>query len=149
MNKAIVIFLIIFTNSLIAQKDTIPQSLKLQKQAIALAENWVKLVTERTALDSLMNISSLPFALDKKKILNTEDQLKSFYLKMFKEKGERKLSKVTSEIHSSKYEIIDNCIPLNILVVRLKLLVDETKKYSVIVGVKISDTNLKVIGFAD
>jgi len=73
MNRIILItLLIVSTINLKAQNDSIPQTQEQQKEALNLAVNWVTLITEGKYVDSLMNISSVPFALDKKKILNSK-----------------------------------------------------------------------------
>jgi len=142
-------FLVVITFNLKAQSDTIPQTPEQQKEALNLAVKWTKLLTEGKHLDSLMNISTIPFAQDRKKILNSNDELKSFYFKVIERKGKRVLPEFTSEVHSSKYEIIEECIPINVLVIKLKLIEGDLEGEVIYVSVQISGSDLKVIGFSD
>ncbi|CAM4126375.1 MULTISPECIES: hypothetical protein [Flavobacterium] len=88
MNKTIltVILLITIICNLNAQNDLIPQTIEQQKKAKNIAEKWFTLLIEGENIDSLITISKIPFALDRKKILNSEDELKAFYNKVIEKK---------------------------------------------------------------
>ena len=149
MTRILLIFILLFTFNVKAQNDSIPQTPEQQKKAINLAVKWTTLLTEGKHVDSLMNISTVPFALDRKKFLNSNDELKSFYLEVINLKGERELPKTTAEVYASKYEIIEKCIPINVLIIKIELIIDDSKSHTILVSVVISGNEMKVIGFSD
>ncbi len=151
MNKIILTstLLIIFSCNLKAQNNSIPQTIEQQKTAITLAKKWVTLLTEGEHIDSLITISKIPFALDRKKVLNSKDELKIFYNKIIKNEGKRIMPKVSSELFYSKYEIIEKCIPINVLIIKIILLEGDMKDEEILVSIEISGNDVKVIGFSD
>ena len=151
MNKTILtsILLITFICNLSAQNDSIPQTIEQQKRAKNIAEKWTTLLTKGENIDSLINISKIPFALDRKRILNSKDELKVFYNKVIENKGRRIMPKISSEVFYSKYEIIENCIPINVLVIKITFLEENLKSEGVFVSVEISGNDVKIIGFSD
>ena len=151
MNKliSISIFLLVFTYNASAQNDSIPQSIEQQNEAINLATNWGDLMTEGTAIDSLVSISGLPFALDRSEILNSNEELKSFYVKVANNISEGAPLKSIAKIYDSKYEIIEDVIPINVLIVQLTMLEGNLKDDAVYITVNISGNDMKIIGFSD
>ncbi|WP_159023121.1 hypothetical protein [Formosa sp. L2A11] len=146
-------FLIASTFNLSAQNDSIPQTLAQQKAAKNIAIECIKLFYKADNTDALLNISKIPFALSNEQILNSEAELKTFYKKIINGKSEITASKISSEVYSSRYEIIDKCIPLNVLIITVTLeetdLDNETFSRSLGVSVELSGNNVKIIGLTD
>lgn len=129
--------------------DSIFQSIEQQNQAKQLAELWVMELTKGENIDTLMSISTVPFALDGKKILNTKNELKELYKKVVDKKGKREVPALSSEIYKSKFEIIEKSIPLNVLLVKIEIKDGKNAGEAILVSVQISDDKLKIIGFRD
>ena len=100
-------------------------------------------------IDSLIAISKIPFALDRIKILNSKEELKAFYNKVIENKHKRIMPKISSEIVYSKYEIIEKCIPINVLIIKITPLEGDSKGEGGLVSVEISGNDMKIIGFSD
>jgi len=132
-----------------AQNDSIPQTMAQQNEAKKVAGKWFSQLIAGKHIDAVMAVSALPFAMDGKVILNTKKELRDFYRKVVKDKGERKVPEFIAEIHGFKHEILNKYIPLNVLVVKIKITDENRSKGDVLVSVSISDTKLKVIGFSD
>ncbi|AUC74955.1 hypothetical protein [Olleya sp. Bg11-27] len=151
MNKIILTSILLFTFicKSSAQNDSIPQTIEQQKTAKNIAEKWATLLIKGENIDSLIAISKIPFALDRKKILNSKDELKAFYNKVIDNKGKRIMPKFSSEIVYSKYEIIEKCIPINVLIIKITPLEGHLKGEGGLVSVEISGNDMKIIGFSD
>lgn len=151
MNKIILLSILLttFFSNLNAQSDSITQTINQQEIALNIAQKWVTLLTEGENTDSLMVLSKVPFALDRKIILNSEDELKAFYNKIIEKKGKRVMPKISSEVFHSKYEIIEKCIPINVLIIKITLLDGDLKDEAILVSVEISGDNMKIVGFSD
>ena len=132
-----------------AQIDSIPQSIAQQEKAIGLVTNWINLITVGEDIDSLMEMTALPFALDRRELLNSEEELKSFYAKVTEKIGKQTPPKVASRIFNSKYEIIEKSIPLNILIIEITVLDGDLKDDIVFLTVNISGDEMKIVGFTD
>ncbi|CAM4126401.1 hypothetical protein FLJU110815_18240 [Flavobacterium jumunjinense] len=59
------------------------------------------------------------------------------------------MPKISSEVFYSKYEIIEKCIPINVLIIKITSLEGDLKDEVVIVSVEISGNDLKINGFSD
>ncbi|WP_299781205.1 hypothetical protein [uncultured Formosa sp.] len=146
-------FLIASTFNLSAQNNSIPQTIAQQKAAKNIAMEWIKLFYEVDNTDALLNISKIPFAVSNEQILNSESELKTLYKKIINGKSEITASKISSEVYSSRYEIIDKCIPINVLIIMVTLVEtdsdNETFSRSIGVSVELSGNNVKIIGLTD
>ena len=150
-NKLILIFIFLsnFTFSISAQSDSINRP----KEEIVHAENvsvrWFTLLSEGRDLDSLIQVSEVPFALDGKKILYTKEELKSFYNQVIVSKGSRNFSDIEAKVYSSKQEIIEDCIPINVIILKITVFKGNPSGESVLVSVRIVGDDFKVVGFKD
>jgi len=151
MKKIVIVLLYIFISSFSAnaQTDSISQTAAQQEAAKKVAVKWFSLLAQGRNVDSLLRISKTPFALDKVEILNTKDELRAFYNKVIAKKGQRVIPKFTTKIVGSRYEIIETCIPMNNLIIELRMLEGVFKGDRVLICVEISGKELKIIGFAD
>ena len=151
MNKIILTSILLFTFicKLSTQNDSIPQTIEQQKTAKNIAEKWATLLIKGENIDSLIAISKTPFALDRIKILNSKEELKAFYNKVIENKHKRIMPKISSEIVYSKYEIIEKCIPINVLIIKITPLEGDSKGEGSLVSVEISGNDMKIIGFSD
>ncbi len=132
-----------------AQNDTIPQTIAQQNEAKKVAGEWFSQLIAGKNIDAVMAVSALPFAMDGKILLNTKKELRDFYRKIIEDKGARKIPEFITEIHGFKHEILDKYIPVNVLVVKIKITDKNRSKGDVLVSVGISDTKIRVIGFSD
>ena len=129
-----------------AQNNSIPQTLEQQKIAKKVATEWISMFYQAKGIDSIMKISKTPFALDNKKILNTNEELKDFFTSIIEFKKNQKTLEIKSEIYDYKYEIIDELIPINVLHIMVDVTEDDKDIIDhIIVSVEISGDYFKVI----
>lgn len=133
-----------------AQHDSIPFPMEQQKEALAIAEKWTTLLNQGENLEELMSISAIPFAVDRHKILTTEEDLQKLYQKIFEKKGKLDGYIFSYKIAGYKNEILYNGFP--IVGIQVWATIEEGEHLvgdSALITLSISNNELKVIGFAD
>lgn len=145
------IFLLIFASStcIYAQKDSSPTlTEQQQKNVIEVVDCWASEMFKAENIDKLMELSDVPFAYDRKKIIYNKEELRKHYLDIFDNKGKRTIPQYETEITAYKSEIIDRCIPLNF--VKVMLTVKEGNYTDgAEICVSIRENEYKVVGFSD
>jgi hypothetical protein len=149
--KAILLFTaaLLCTFSMRAQDDLIPNLTEKQKaDAVAVALNWTRKLTEGKDINGVIALSSLPFVKDGNLILTTPQQLKDFYSEVVKDKGQRPGATFSAAFDSYRYEILDKCIPVDFIVVKIQAEID-TRKDEILISVANINGTYKVSGFKD
>lgn len=142
--------LVLLSITLKAQHDSIPFPIEQQKEALAVAEKWTTLLNEGENLEELMSISAVPFAVDRSKILTTDEELQKLYQKIFEKKGKFDGYVFSYKIAGYKNEILDNGFP--IVGIQVWATIEEGERLvgdSALITLSISNNELKVIGFSD
>lgn len=122
------------------------------EKAKSVVLKYIHLIAKGENIDSIMNMCSVPFALDRKEIISERAALKQKYVEMIADKGKNRVFSVdTIFIRTTRKEILDNIIPLDVYYVVVKIkLPNETKEdtHGILLAVQMSD-NPKIIGFSD
>ena len=122
----------------------------LQKEKITnLVNSWINNIIEAKSIDTLMEISTIPFVFDSKKIITNSDELKQKYQKVFIHRLERP-EKPKYEVKSIEYknEVLENCIPISFA--KFFLIIGEGENQEdMIVSVSISENDFRISGFKD
>lgn len=140
---------ILSTFFIYSQADTISALSEEQKnKSIEVVENWIKEMFKADDINSLMQISDVPFAFDRKDILTNIDDLRKIYQRIFENKGYREIPNFEVMLLDYKLEIIDNYIPVNSVNARVIINGDDKYEY-ILVNVAICNDTYKVIGFYD
>lgn len=121
-------------------------------KAKKLAQTYTELIAKGDNADSIVALSSIPYALDRVEIINHRDSLKKVFQRIFDEKGKNRVFVFDSiYVSATRREIFDKIIPLDIyyVVVRVKVTrAGKEKIRAILLGIQMSD-NPKVIGFSD
>lgn len=149
MTKLLLTFLITFSFILGVNGQRSEQTIAQQAGAIELAREWFNLLHEAENMDALVSMSTYPFALDGKDILNSTQELEDFYQEVFKSKGHRSVPEISIEVLSSHYDIIQECIPLNAVIIKITLRSGDLKDDAILVSVAVIGESLKITGFTD
>lgn len=148
-NGLIVIgFLLFSLNAFCQEKDICILSDSLKIKAENIAEKWFTELFKANDIEKLMEISDVPFAFDRKKIITSTEDLKKAFQEVF---DDGKLGKVP--VHKIKYidcksETIEECIPINI-VRFLVLLGENDNDKGILIALSLRDNNFKVVGLSD
>ncbi|KFF06609.1 hypothetical protein [Flavobacterium reichenbachii] len=113
-----------------------------------IAKTWVEELAKAENLDKITEISDVPFALDRKKVLTKTADLKAFYSSVFKNKGKRNFPKLRIQILDYKAEILEQYIPISVAKVAVYIGEDEHSD-AVVLCILIKNDTYKVIGFSD
>jgi hypothetical protein len=113
-----------------------------------IAKTWFDELAKAENLEKIIEISDVPFALDRKNVLTKTADLKAFYSKVFKNKGKRIFPKIRIKILDYKSEILEDYIPISVAKVAVFVGEDEHSE-GVILCVSIRNDTYKVIGFSD
>ena len=117
-------------------------SIERTDTAVRVAQEWfaAKMKADTAAL---IRLSALPFAWDRKEIIETEKEYEAFLTKAFNRKGARAVPVVTSSVTSDKSVILDNCFPVDRVIVTLSI-----EEEGIEICVRPGD-EYKVVGFSD
>lgn len=81
-------------------------------------------------LTKVMELSGLPYALDRKSVIESEEELKKLFAGLFAQKGARAIQPGKLEIVENRRAIEGDCIPVDHVVVKM-LLDDDSVLYCV------------------
>ncbi len=132
-----------------AQNDAIPDSIEQQKKAIQVATEWISMFYEVENTDSLMNISKIPFTVDNKEILHSNEELEAMYTSIIEDKSQLKTPKIKAEIYNEEHPFIEEFSSANFLLVMTFITEKEERTHQVLIFVEIDGDNYNVIGFQD
>jgi hypothetical protein len=125
--------------------SSIGQDVDREKRAAAAkaaAESWVNALLGGDA-EKTMALSAVPFAWDKKHVVETLDDLKKKVEAVVADKGKRDLKATKVEVESDVSEVRDDCFPVDRVIVRV-MLGDE----GILVCVR-PGSEFRVVGFRD
>ena len=122
----------------LSEKDT--------KKATEVVKIWIDEIFKAESVDKLFQISDLPFVLDGKEVLNTNDELRKMYQSIFSNKGKRKIPKYEILFIDQELEIFDKYLPSNII--KAAVLVGEDKE-SIFIAIAVKGEKYKIVGFKD
>jgi hypothetical protein len=149
MKKYIFICLLFFPIFIFSQKNSMELTVFQKEKIKNLVNTWLTTLIEAKSIDSLMEISTIPFVFDSKKIVTNSDDLKEKYKKVFIHRLERpEIPKYEIKSIEYKSEVIENCIPISFAKVLL-LIGEGEKQEDMIVSVLITDNDVKIAGFND
>lgn len=122
------------------------------EKAKALVLNYIRILSKGERLDSLAHFCAIPFAWDRKRIIDNWADFKASQQEVIANKGKgRQFIIDTVYVESVKSEILDNIIPLNIynVIAKIKVAGDTRgRTHQISFGVQISE-NPKIVGFSD
>lgn len=122
------------------------------EKAKALALDYIRILSKGDNPDSLVNICSIPFSWDRKRIIDNWADFKKTQRSVVAEKGKNRQFIIdTVFIKGARIEMLDDIIPLNVYYVIVKIKVprnDREIKAEVLFAVQISD-NPTIIGLSD
>lgn len=128
-----------------------PDSAKVEI-AKTLALDFIRILTHGEHLDSMQNICELPFAWDRKRIIDNWTDFNASLQSIVNNKGKNRSFLIDTVFHvSSKYEMIDKMIPIHVYYIAVSLTAPNSgsdKKHWIYFAVQISDEP-KIIGFND
>ena len=147
--KQIITFIIvtIFPVYLFAQLNIQTLSHNQKEEIIAVSELWITELFKGEKIDVALDISTVPFALDKERVLTSTKELKDIYSQIIEDKGKREVPKLKITIIEHKQEIIENCIP--IAIVKVNVFVDDDNPGNVLLCLTSINGKFKVCGFLD
>ena len=90
-------------------------------------------------------LSEVPFALDRKQVIETSAELDKIYRAILAKKGKRTIKPDAVRVAAEKKEIVDGCVPVDVLIVEITIAGDDER---IRVAVRPGDT-YKVVGFSD
>lgn len=122
------------------------------EKAKALVLDYIRILAKGDHPDSLVNICSIPFSWDRKRIIDNWSDFKASQRSIIEDKGKnRKFIIDTIFIRTVRSEILDAIIPLNVYYVIAKVKVPKEIKdrtFGILFAVQISE-DPKIIGFSD
>lgn len=151
MMKKLILLIHIFLlpTFIFAQDDEYSTLSKEQEErVIEVAGIWIEEIFKAEDVDKIMQVSDIPFSVERRKIVNSRAELRMLYLGVFEEKGKRSVPKFEKEILEHVYKIENTCYPLNFVNVKIFVRKGEYKGEA-IVCVAIKDDEYKVVGFSD
>jgi len=113
-----------------------------QEGIIEVVKIWINELFTAEDVHRLMQLSDVPFAYDRERIITTSDDLKKLYLEIFEEKGPRTIPVHEVEILDYTSEVLWGYIPLNF--VKVKIIIDQEPKFRVCVLIR--DNTFKIVG---
>lgn len=152
MKKLILSTVLFFLSISIFSQDYKSYSLSEEQteQVLETVNAWVDELFEAKDIDRLIQLSDIPFALDREKVLSDKNELREVYLKIFDNKGKRDVPKFDSEILEHKFEIFEECIPLNFVKVLVSIKdEDNDRKKAILICVSIKGEEYRIVGFSD
>lgn len=120
-----------------------------ESEAIQLASYWFESITAITSKAQLMHISSVPFAMDNKKILYSYKELWDMYADIEAEKGSRKTPKYAITAIDTYDKIYQKAIPLTLYIIEIEVKEGDYKGEKLQITVAAQNQQLKVVGFQD
>lgn len=122
------------------------------EKANALVLSYIRIILKGDRLDSLVHFCAIPFAWDRKKIIENWADFNAAQQSVIDRKGKNRQFIIdTVYIESVKSEMLDKIIPLNIYYVIAKIKVPGDTRgriRSISFAVQISE-NPKIVGFSD
>ncbi len=119
-----------------------------KKETYEIVKIWIDELFKAENVNQLMQISDVPFAFDRNRILNTTDDLKKVYEQIIEDKEKREIPKYEIQILDFKNEILDTYIPLNYI--KVGIIVGEgDHREDIIICVLMRNNTLKIVGFSD
>lgn len=150
MRVAVIFILSLVPFVAFGQEESLDKLTDRQKNnIIEVVSTWISEMFKAESVDVLMRISEVPFALDRVKVLTNTDELKEVYLSIFENKGQREKPKYQVQLLSYKSEILESCIPVNVVKVRVWLYDEEGDEEGVLVAVLLKQDEYKIAGFSD
>lgn len=152
MKKLILSTVLFFLSISIFSQDDKPYSLSEEQteQVLETVNAWLDEMFEAQDVNRLMELSDVPFALDREKVLNGKNELREVYLKIFENKGKRDIPKFDSEILEHKFEIVEDCIPMNFIKVLISIKDEDNDRIkAILICVSVKDEEYKIVGFSD
>lgn len=132
-----------------AQDKTSAISEDEKQEAVTVAENWFKALVLAQSVDSVLNLSDIPFAVDDKMVINSEKELEELFVGIFTDKGARKIPQFTANFERQVSKIIEDCIPVDVVIVKISLLSGRFQGDAVLISLSRRDNQFKVVGFRD
>jgi len=129
--------------------ESVALSENQEKEALEVVDAWIVELLQAENVDKLIQLSDIPFALTNKKILTSKEELKKIYLQVFNNKGKQDIPEYESKIIEHKFEILDECIPLNFLKVRVVFKDRDTSENSKIICLSQKEDGFKVVGIKE
>jgi tetratricopeptide (TPR) repeat protein len=126
--------------------DYTPLTDEQKEEIIEVVKTWFEEMLKASDVNRVMQISDVPFAFDKERVITTTEELKKSYLEIFEDKGQQTIPPYEVEIWNYTSKILDGCIPLNF--VKVVVFMDDYED-SIDVSVIIRDNTFKVVGFGD
>ena len=152
MKKSILSLILLFTlvYTVNAQDDYIPHTLEQQKAAKKLAADWMSMFYQVKDADSIMKISKIPFLLDGKEIINSNEKLIDVYNAAIEDKGSLESPEIKAEIFDrTKYKAKVEFSMINSLLVYLAITEKNERTQHLLVFIEVDENDLKIIGFQD
>jgi len=122
------------------------------EKAKALVLDYIRILAKGDNTDSLVNLCSIPFSWDRKRIIDNWADFKASQRSIIEDKGKNRSFIIdTVFIKGSRSEMLDEIIPLNVYYVIAKIKVPKEIKgrtFGILFAVQISE-NPKIIGFSD
>lgn len=122
------------------------------EKAKALVLDYIRILAKGDNTDSLVNICSIPFSWDRKRIIDNWSDFKASQQSIIEDKGKnRKFVIDTIFIRRVRSEMLDAIIPLNVYYVLVKIKIPKEVKdrtFGILFAVQITE-DPKIIGFSD
>ena len=118
-----------------------------EQEVVAVVKIWFEEMLKASDVNRVMQISDVPFAFDRERVITTTEELKKSYLGIFENKGQREIPSYDVEIWSYTSKVYGECFPLNFA--KVAVYIGDDYDDGVIVSVLIRDNTFKVVGFSD
>jgi len=118
-----------------------------EQKIIEVTKIWFE-ETFKTGINRIMQVSDVPFAFDKKRVITTTDELRQSYLELFEEVRREKIPEYKIDIWDYDCTILWGYVPLNFVKVAVNYDINNYDDFStIIVCVLMRDNTYKVVGF--
>lgn len=139
---------LILTLNCFSQNDTLNLTKVQIEKSTKVVNYWIEELFKGEDIEGLLKVSEVPFALDRKRVLKSTEELKAIYNKIIESKGKRKVPNYTTEIFEYKEEIIDNCIAISVIKAKV-ITTRNNEREGILVSVLYKNDEYKIIGFSD
>lgn len=144
----VLLFILLLPACLPAQPDS---SRLTEQQEAAVAEvvnSWFETAMQGKDLNRLMQLSAVPFTIDRGEVMATEDELRELFLDMFESKGQRAVPKYTFAIKKSTATLEKGAFT-KIATVELELVDEDGDPVTILFYVQLEGNTCKVAGMLD
>lgn len=118
-----------------------------EQEVMDVVKIWFEEMIKGSSINRIMQVSDVPFAFDREKVITTTDELRQSYLGLFEEMKANKIPEYEVDILDYENQILWGYIPLNFVKVAVTV-INSYSGFTVVVCVIIRDNAYKVVGFS-